>query len=101
MFGPPPKWEYKTVSVLAEVPKAAQALGTDYEKVSDASVPLDDDSLSRLGGTGWELVATFLEHRTEHPNFGRNQYVTGLQPNVRPQRLVLLYKKRVPFSAAF
>jgi hypothetical protein len=31
---------------------------------------------------------------TAHPNFGNSEYVTGLQPNIRPQRVVLVLRRR-------
>jgi len=95
LLRPPQKWEYKTVSILAETSKTASALGDNYAKLSDAVIPLKDDDLYGLGKDGWELVSTFVEIQTEHPNFGKEDYVTGLQPNVRPQRLVCIFKRPV------
>jgi len=42
-----------------------------------------------------ELVDSYLEMETVHPNFGDSRYVTGLQPNVRPQRLVLIFERPI------
>ena len=30
---------------------------------------------------------------TPHPNFGNSDYVTGLQPNMRPGSVTLLFKR--------
>jgi outer membrane PBP1 activator LpoA protein len=58
-----------------------------------ASVQVDEKQLQVMGADGWELVNAFLEMETAFPNFGSSEYVTGLQPNVRPQRAVLLFKR--------
>jgi hypothetical protein len=60
-------------------------------------VPDVTSSLDRLGSEGWELVGVFLEHETAHPNFGSEGLVTGLQPNVRPQKLVCIFKRQRKF----
>jgi hypothetical protein len=54
-----------------------------------------DYSLTALGQEGWELVSSYLEMETAFPNFGDKQYVSGIQPNVRPQRLVLIFKRSI------
>jgi len=38
-------------------------------------------------------VDTVTEIETVHPNFGDEQYVTGLQPNVRQRSVTLIFKK--------
>jgi len=86
------QWEYRVVYVLAEDDDgAAGRNGPDAEHYTTAN-PTDAE-LNALGADGWELVSTYLELETAFPNFGDANYVTGLQPNVRPQRLVLLFKR--------
>ncbi|HOI92042.1 MAG TPA: hypothetical protein PLK28_16190 [Candidatus Rifleibacterium sp.] len=66
-------------------------LGADaikYRKITPATYELD-----ALGSSGWELVSTYLETETSYPNFGDNNYVTGIQPNIRPQRLVCIFRR--------
>jgi len=92
LLRPPQKWEYKTVTIHAET---SILLGGNYGKLAAASIPIDERTFETLGKEGWELVSTFLELQTEHPNFGKEDYVTGLQPNVRPQRLVCIFKRPV------
>ena len=86
---PIPKWEYATDKILADIP-IENFLN---KKHSYKTIPEFSSRLSVRGQSGWELVDTFLEHETSHPNFGTNDYVTGLQPNIRPQRLVLIFKR--------
>ena len=85
----PPKWEYNTLAVSAEI----------YSKyvngeLNSKMIPDFVEELDALGNQGWEMVGVFLEHETVHPNFGKEGYVTGLQPNTRPQRVVCLFKRR-------
>jgi hypothetical protein len=89
-FKPHPKYEYKVISLLAESNERTGAGALKY-----ASVNVDETQLQSLGGQGWEMVDSFLEMETAFPNFGSSEYVTGLQPNVRPQRAVLLFKRPV------
>jgi hypothetical protein len=85
-----PKWEYKTTYVLA-----GGASRTGEEAVKFSAVSLSDEEFSALGKQGWELVTSFLEMETSFVNFGDDKYVTGLQPNVRPQRAVFIFKRRI------
>lgn len=86
-----PRYEYKVVVLLAG--GSLSRTGADAMKAS--SVEVDEKELSKLGSQGWELVGSFLENETAYPNFGDDKYVTGLQTNVRPQRLVLLLRHRI------
>jgi hypothetical protein len=83
-------WEYKVVSVMAEGHDRTGEGSMRY-----ASVKPGEKELGKLGGEGWELVSSYLEMETSYPNFGKEAYVTGIQPNVRPQRAVLLFRRRV------
>jgi hypothetical protein len=49
--------------------------------------------LNKLGSEGWVLVISYLELETAYPNFGDYKCVTGLQPNIRPQRAILVFKR--------
>jgi hypothetical protein len=86
-----PRYEYKVVVLLA----GGNLSRTGADAMKASSVEVDDKELSKLGAQGWELVGSFLENETAYPNFGNDKYVTGLQTNVRPQRLVLLLRHRI------
>ena len=88
-FRPFPRYEYKVIDFLAE---SNERTGTGALKY--ASVSIQGEQMQKLGAEGWELMDVFLEMETAFPNFGDSQYVTGLQPNVRPQRAVLLFKRQ-------
>lgn len=85
----PAKFEYKTVAFQSE---GRNRSGSEAQLFS--TVTPDDATLASIGIDGWEIVSSYLEMETAFPNFGSSLYVTGLQPNVRPQRLVLLLKRR-------
>lgn len=89
----PVQWEYMTVEYLAET--SDSAITSDQKALSYKTVEIKAEEMNKLGAIGWELVSTFVEIETSHPNFGKGEYVTGLQPNVRTQRLVCIYKRRV------
>lgn len=86
----PSRWEYKTVSVPSSGPSRTGEAAMKYTTIEIDAVPFVD-----LGKDGWELVDSFLEVETAYPNFGSSEYVTGLQPNVRPQRAVFVFKRPV------
>ena len=52
------------------------------------------ESLNLFGKEGWELVGVFEKTETVHPNFGNDQYVSGIQPNVRTADLNFIFKRR-------
>jgi len=60
-----------------------------------ASISISVSDLAPLGLEGWELVSTSLEMETAYPNFGNASYVTGLQQNVRPQKLICIFKRQI------
>jgi hypothetical protein len=84
-----PTYEYKIIAVAS----GGERTGDDAMKFT--SVTPDEHELSKLGSLGWEVVSTYLEMETAFPNFGNAGYVTGLQPNVRPQRLVMILRRRI------
>jgi hypothetical protein len=86
---PVPHWEYKKVVVLTSGLSDRTGVGA----LSNSSISLDDNMFESLGADGWELAGSYLEMETAFPNFGRSDLVTGLQPNIRPQRLVLIFKR--------
>ena len=82
-------WEYKVIEVNA---------GGNNDRIGShalnvRTINIDKSELNRLGQEGWELVSSYLEMETAYPNFGDERYVTGLQPNIRPQKVVLIFKR--------
>jgi hypothetical protein len=89
---PPTEWEYKQLEIGADAGALAK-LGDNYEKLSYKRIPNFETTLDMLGKEGWELVGISVEHETSHPNFGDGDYVTGIRSNVRPQRLICIFKR--------
>lgn len=85
------KWEYKTIMV-GPVEKNART-GNSAAKFN--TINISQEELNELGNEGWELVDSYLEMETSYPNFGNKEYVTGLQSNVRPQLVKLIFKRSV------
>ena len=62
--------------------------------LSSSSVLPSDSSLNKFGIDGWEIATSYLEMETVFPNLlASGDGVNGLQPNIRPQRLVLIFKR--------
>lgn len=82
-------WEYKVIKFETNnfENTGREAFNCDVDQPSDSL-------LNVYGSKGWELVNTYVEIETAHPNFGNDEYVTGLQPNVRTNNIVFIFKKR-------
>jgi len=81
------KWEYKTVIFKGTEQNA-------LAKFTSKKLDIPTRSLNSLGQEGWELVDVFEKTETVHPNFGREEYVTGLQPNVRTSEISFVFKRK-------
>ncbi|MDP6944016.1 MAG: DUF4177 domain-containing protein [Myxococcota bacterium] len=81
-------WEYKVVRMMTE---GNERQGIQAVKYS--SIQLDEAQIERMGAEGWELTGIYVENETAFPNFGKEEYVTGIRVNVRPQMAVLLFKR--------
>lgn len=82
------KWEYKVISIK----------GQDSEtlaKYQAKNFDINEAYLNELGAEGWELVSVYEKIETVHPNFGNDDYVTGLQPNVRTTDVNFVFKKKL------
>ncbi len=79
------EWEYKTVSIDSE-PHNAYETSKLYDPES---------MLNEWGKNGWELVSSYTEIRTSFPNFGDNQYVTGIRTNTATERVTFVLKREV------
>lgn len=82
------KWEYKVVSVSGES-------SSDYGPMVFGG---ETSILNEMGEEGWELVDTYTETSTAFPNFGNEQYVTGLRPNTRTSRINFVFKRKPQMS---
>lgn len=90
VLAPKPRWEYRILSFMPD-----QLSRTGLEAAKPAAITPEAKQLNDLGANGWEVVGNYLEIETAYPNFGHDEYVTGLRENIRPQRLVLLLKRKI------
>ncbi len=82
-------WEYKVVRILPMDDNAR----TGPNAISVKIISISERELNKLGSEGWELVDSYLEMETAYPNFGKEEYHTGIKINVRPQLAVLIFKR--------
>lgn len=85
---PVPKWEYKKVTFSSQ---GHERIGAGALKYS--SIEIDENLLNLMGKEGWEMVGSHLEMETAFPNLGKEDYIAGIHPNIRPQSLVVLFKR--------
>lgn len=84
-------WEYKTLQFQPkENNKRTESGALNYN-----TIDIPEETLNEMGQDGWELVTSHLEMETAFPNFGDSKYVTGLQPNIRPQMVTLIFKRPI------
>lgn len=84
------KWEYKTISVASEAHGLAE----------DPSIEDPTYRLSILGNEGWEVVGTYTEVRTRFPNFGNDEYVTGIRTNTATEVVTFVLKREARSSTS-
>ena len=81
------EWEYK-------IWKSAGTANEPYGNFTGMEFADPTSQLNIFGKDGWELVSTYTQIQTVHPNFGKEQYVTGLQPNTRTEAIVYVFKRK-------
>jgi hypothetical protein len=95
----PPRWEYTYVSVPARSARYTSLKADREGHDAMSAAQIDRDKLKSLTEDmtkgGWELAGTALEIETAFPNFGKDEFVTGLRENVRPQALLMVFRKAI------
>jgi hypothetical protein len=92
-------WEYKSIyfdaDKIASRDKAYLSSDETFlNTVASKSVIPADSSLNKLGAEGWEIASTYLEQETVYTNLlARGKSIEGLKENMRPQRLVVIFKR--------
>jgi hypothetical protein len=80
------KWEYKIVKIAG-----FEGIHGEFSAMSFTD---PTDRLNSLGEEGWEVISSYTEESTVHPNFGNAEYVTGLQPNTRTTVVNFVLKRK-------
>jgi len=75
-------YDYKVVELQAVNPEHAEG-----------GLNIDSSALQKLGRQGWELVGTVTDVETSFPNFGNEEYHTGIKSNTHTRTAFLLFKK--------
>ncbi len=95
----PSRWEYTYVSVPARSSKYTTLKADREGHDAMSAAQIDREKLKSLTEDmtrgGWELAGTAMEIETAYPNFGKDEYVTGLRENVRPQALLMVFRKAI------
>lgn len=79
-------WEYKIVTVNGN---------EEASKFAPKEIKISNEDLNLFGKEGWELVDTYTTTESVHPNFGNDEYVNGLQPNVRTSSVNFVFKRKL------
>lgn len=79
-------WEYKVVTV--------KKVDKEVSKFDSNKFEVTDENLNLFGKEGWELVGVYPITETVHPNFGKREYVNGIQPNVRTAEVNFVFKRK-------
>lgn len=77
-------WEYKIVTIESQEV-------TDFQTTS---FDVRSEDLNVLGKDGWELVDIYTTTETKHPNFGNEEYVTGIRENTRTKNINYVFKRK-------
>ncbi len=98
----PSRWEYTYVSVPARSARYTTLKADREGHDAMSAAQIDRERLKSLTEEmtkgGWELAGTAMEIETAFPNFGKDEYVTGLRENVRPQALLMVFRKAIPLE---
>lgn len=98
-----PQWEYIVLPVKGSKVSTPHIIGEEarYEAQSvfktlcfPESTTLET-TLSLYGKDGWELVSTYTTTETVFPNFGNEDYHTGIKENTRTETVNFVFKRRV------
>ena len=80
-----PQWEYLQIKLN----------GKEEIEYSNKKFENNIDELNYLGKEGWELVSTYPIVETVFPNFGNNNYHTGIKSNIRTTEIIYIFKRKI------
>lgn len=81
------EWEYKTIQVDGET--SLNYYGREFE--SNDIKPTT--AINKMASEGWELVTAYPIIETVYPNFGREDYHTGVKSNTRTKAVQYVFKR--------
>lgn len=100
-----PKWEYKIIrqteddgiTLQEQTMRTTNRMYGKYGSEAMLPIPYNDPTLqlNKLGEQGWELVNVYTTTETVFPNFGNEEYHTGVKSNTRTQTINFIFKRLV------
>ena len=84
------KYEYKVVKVEPDNDFGAITMDVDPYPNSFKD---QTQMLNKMASQGWELVDTYTEIMTRFPNFGKEEYVTGIRTNTKTSAINFIFKR--------
>lgn len=95
----PVQWKYTYSSVPARSARytslEADRTGSDAVSATQIDREILKSLTEEMTNSGWEFAGTAMEIETAYPNFGKDEYVTGLRENIRPQALLIVFRKAI------
>lgn len=86
-------WEYKEITMFGKVQKSNSLFSSNVENTKTRDFPDVSERLNNLGKEGWELVGMYTTQETVFPNFGNEDYHTGIKTNTRTKEVVFILKR--------
>jgi hypothetical protein len=88
------EYEYKTISIKGKQKFGKRTYFQDPVPMSFESPILPKDSIDILGNQGWQLISTYSITETTFPNFGNDEYHTGIKSDVHTNELNLIFIRK-------
>ncbi len=88
------QWEYKVLYYETHDERIGYDISKNRQAFKSTPILPKEEELNLLGKKGWELVSVYTQYETAFPNFGNLDYVTGINPNIRPKVVVFIFKRK-------
>lgn len=84
------QWEYKVIR-MADSGLVDNKM-VDFQPITFHK-PIVENTLNKWGAQGYELVSVYTETETVFPNFGNEDYHTGIKTNTRTKAVCFVFKR--------
>lgn len=91
-------WEYKEYKVNNSMnfeDIKDEDLRLQMQKLAGPSFSIPIKEFNKLGNEGWELVSSSVIIETTFPNFGNEDYHTGIKSNTKTKEIIYIFKRKV------
>ena len=90
------KWEYKIASYSGtDASKLGASKNIANQLVRIFPTITIEKELNEWGNEGWELVSSYTTVESVFPNFGNDDYVTGINTNTRTYQICFVLKREI------